>query len=108
MIVHFIRHAQSLANVDKVIAGQADSPLTSTGREQAIAIRPNIPVYDAVYSSPLQRANGTAQLALEKKERLWSMCGPEAFFMLLFTKDICIEHSQLRHAFIGFVIQVNM
>ena len=70
MNVHLIRHAQSQANVNQVIAGQADSPLTPTGRDQATALQANIPDYDAVYSSPLQRAVSTARHALGKDDSI--------------------------------------
>lgn len=64
--IFFIRHGESQANVDQLVAGQTDSPLTKNGVEQAIAairlassegLR-----FDVIVSSPLMRAHDTASV----------------------------------------------
>lgn len=67
MIVAFIRHGQTDWNRDGLLQGSSDIPLNDTGREQAhdafmtLRSRP----WDAVVSSPLQRARETAQIIAE-------------------------------------------
>ena len=66
MKVYFVRHGESVANLNKTFAGQSDAPLTEKGRTQAEAIRPilsEIP-FDKVFSSDLSRARDTQKLAL--------------------------------------------
>jgi uncharacterized phosphatase len=64
MIVAFIRHGQTDWNRDGLLQGSSDIPLNDTGREQArdafmtLRSRP----WDAVVSSPLQRARETARI----------------------------------------------
>jgi uncharacterized phosphatase len=64
MIVAFIRHGQTDWNRDGLLQGSSDIPLNDTGREQArdafmtLRSRP----WDAVVSSPLQRARETAHI----------------------------------------------
>ncbi len=66
MKVFFVRHGQSLANLQKIYAGQSDVPLTEKGREEAAAIAPILASisFDRVYSSDLSRAIETQQIAL--------------------------------------------
>ena len=66
MRVYFIRHGESVANLQKVMAGQTDMPLTALGREQAERVGSylqKIP-FDKVYASDLSRAMDTCRLAL--------------------------------------------
>jgi len=64
MIVAFIRHGQTDWNRDGLLQGSSDIPLNDTGREQArdalMTLR-SMP-WDAVVSSPLQRARETAAI----------------------------------------------
>lgn len=65
VFVHFIRHGQSTANRDKVIAGWTDAALTSRGVEQATSLRDTLSpdLYSSAWSSDLVRAAETARLA---------------------------------------------
>ena len=58
MKLFLIRHGESQANIDRVYAGHVDTPLTGTGIEQAMAIRPILEKisFDRVYTSDLHRA----------------------------------------------------
>ena len=57
----FIRHAESVANVGNLLAGQSDFPLSEKGLADALRLaerlRDDLP--DALYSSPLTRAMQT-------------------------------------------------
>src|SRR5882762_6928889 len=62
--LYFCRHGQSQLNLERIYAGQTDTPLTDLGREQAKlagdradGIQP-----DLIVSSPLVRALETAQI----------------------------------------------
>jgi len=61
------RHGQNEDNVNGVLNGHRDLPLTDLGREQARQLGEGIAEaeleFDAVYSSPLMRAFETAQIA---------------------------------------------
>lgn len=60
--VYFIRHGESVTNLDKRFTGQLDEPLTEKGRAQAALtgeFLKNVP-FAAFYSSDLQRAYDTA------------------------------------------------
>jgi probable phosphoglycerate mutase len=65
--LYFVRHGQSQANVDRVYAGQLDTPLTLLGREQAViageAAR-ELSI-DHIISSPLSRTRDTALIIAE-------------------------------------------
>ncbi|MEO7904318.1 MAG: histidine phosphatase family protein [Candidatus Saccharimonadales bacterium] len=64
MICYFIRHGQSQANADGVLAGQLDSPLTELGQHQAQHEGERLAAegwsFDIIISSPLVRAYDTA------------------------------------------------
>ena len=69
----FIRHGQSMANIDNVFAGHYDLPLSPLGREQAkktaLYLKENFTL-DEIYSSDLARAYETANataLLVEKE-----------------------------------------
>lgn len=63
---YFIRHGQSQANADGIIAGWQDSPLTELGlrqaREAAQAVRESGIRFDLIITSPLSRAADTARV----------------------------------------------
>jgi broad specificity phosphatase PhoE len=68
--IYLLRHGQTHANVDKIVAGHFDSPLTSQGEEQAKKRGEelkSIP-FDAFFSSDLVRAKRTAEfIAAQRK-----------------------------------------
>ncbi len=64
--LYFFRHGQVAANRFHRLCGRIDPPLTDLGRKQAFAcaeIIDRLPQVDAIYTSPLQRARETAELA---------------------------------------------
>lgn len=73
----FIRHAESIGNLEKRLQGWADSELSGEGKMQVkkLAQRLRIEAWrpDHVYSSPLQRAAQTAQALIDEFEV--SICG---------------------------------
>lgn len=60
----FVRHGESEANVQRVFAGQMDTPLTEKGRTQAKAagVAAREQHFDLIVSSPLTRAYETAKI----------------------------------------------
>ena len=64
--LYLVRHGQTELNVQNILQGWHDSPLTARGREQALATRAAFEdrgvTFDHVYSSPLGRARRTAEL----------------------------------------------
>lgn len=64
--LYLVRHGQTELNVQNILQGWQDSPLTERGREQALATRAAFAArglaFDHVYSSPLGRARHTAEL----------------------------------------------
>ena len=64
--LYLVRHGQTELNVQNILQGWQDSPLTERGREQALATRTAFAArgvaFDHVYSSPLGRARHTAEL----------------------------------------------
>ena len=73
-----LRHGQSQWNLENRFTGWKDVPLTKKGIEEAnkagLLIKENKIEIDIVFSSILQRANKTAELALKKKDfvHLWN------------------------------------
>ena len=67
-----LRHGQSQWNLENRFTGWKDVPLTSKGIEEAnkagLLIKENKIKIDIIFSSILQRANKTAELALKKKD----------------------------------------
>lgn len=65
MKLYFIRHAESMANVGDVLAGQMDYPLSPKGMADAAAVAhqfcPATPRLTRILSSPLLRARQTAE-----------------------------------------------
>lgn len=66
--LYFIRHGQSVLNVQKRYGGRTDTPLTSEGRKQAKAAGKAAKGLgiDAIVSSPLSRAHDTAKIIAEE------------------------------------------
>lgn len=68
-MIYFMRHGQSQANADGVIAGQSESPLTVLGKQAALVVAEEIKakgiVFDTIISSPLSRTRDTAQIVAE-------------------------------------------
>lgn len=64
--LYLVRHGQTELNVQNILQGWSDSPLTERGCEQALATRTAFAArgvaFDHVYSSPLGRARRTAEL----------------------------------------------
>jgi len=64
----FVRHAQSVGNVEKRMQGNADFPLTEEGRRQAAKLAQRLrdegwqPTH--IYSSPIRRAVQTTEILL--------------------------------------------
>lgn len=67
--IYIARHGQNEDNVNSILNGHRDLPLTDLGRQQARGLGEGIKVaglrFDAVYSSPLSRAYETATIAAE-------------------------------------------
>ncbi|MEO5338731.1 MAG: histidine phosphatase family protein [Magnetospirillum sp. WYHS-4] len=66
---YFLRHGESTANRDNVIAGRMDSPLTDLGRRQAVEAADRLEgvALGAVYASTLDRALQTARPFAERR-----------------------------------------
>lgn len=64
--IYLARHGQNLDNVNGILNGHRDEPLTLLGEEQARTTATYIKeaglTFDAVYSSPLKRALRTAEI----------------------------------------------
>jgi broad specificity phosphatase PhoE len=68
MILHCVRHGESVYNAEGRVQGQSDVPLSELGLRQSEAVAERLaalPV-QALYSSPLRRAMQTAELVAEK------------------------------------------
>lgn len=65
-MIYFMRHGESQANADGVVAGQTDSPLTARGIHEAEAagcmLRERGMHFDTIISSPMTRAHDTAKI----------------------------------------------
>jgi broad specificity phosphatase PhoE len=59
-VLLLVRHGETAANVDGLLLGRADPPLTDRGRSQARALAAAIPTPQRVITSPLSRAVDTA------------------------------------------------
>jgi probable phosphoglycerate mutase len=67
MKIYIVRHGQDEDNLDGILNGHRDQPLTSKGREQAKAVGQKIKgeKIDIVFASPLKRAFETAEIISE-------------------------------------------
>jgi broad specificity phosphatase PhoE len=67
---YFMRHGESAGNVARIPQGRADFPLSSKGREQAVAAARWFAdqEVDLVLSSPLLRASETAEIIAREAE----------------------------------------
>jgi uncharacterized phosphatase len=78
MDILFVRHGESEGNALGMLQGRLDSPLSPTGREQALRLGTWLRsigfLWDAAYASPLRRAFETAEIVT----RTAGGCGPEA------------------------------
>src|SRR3989344_5671279 len=67
--IYLARHGQDQDNVDGILNGHRDQPLTELGISQAQKLAAHIKdtglVFDHVYASPLQRAYRTAEIITE-------------------------------------------
>ena len=63
-VIILIRHGQTTSNAARLLVGQSDPALTELGERQARALRPFLLNVREVWTSPLQRARATADLAL--------------------------------------------
>lgn len=99
--LYLVRHGETLGNVQKVVIGQMDSPLTKLGQRQAIALGQSemmkkTPFWRR-YSSDLPRTQHTAELIdpthkFTLDERLREIAkGPRQGFPKSFTLDECME-----------------
>lgn len=68
-LLHLIRHARSTWNTEGRLQGQADPPLDDIGQAQVRALVEFLKAepFQAVYSSPLQRARLTAEALAEAR-----------------------------------------
>lgn len=70
--LYFVRHGQTVWNVENKICGQTDSPLTDLGHQQAIAAGEKVKEeglqIDQILCSPLSRAYDTAKHIAEINE----------------------------------------
>jgi len=69
-MIIFLRHAQAENNTKRILAGRTkDVHLTKTGIEQAERIAKYLEPLDisAIYSSPIERANHTAEIVAKSK-----------------------------------------
>ena len=67
--LYFIRHGQSQANADHIIAGSHESPLSDVGKQQseyAGDTAKRFFSFDLIVSSPMKRAKQTADIIAEK------------------------------------------
>ena len=78
---YFVRHGQTVWNVENKICGATDSPLTEYGREQARETGRNILAQkitaDEILYLPLSRAADTARL-ISEMTGIPLPCGAEA------------------------------
>lgn len=61
-IIYLLRHGESVGNLNKVVLGHTNLPLTDKGKEQALLSADYLSKvkFDAIYSSDLARAYSTA------------------------------------------------
>ncbi len=79
--ITFLRHGESVGNLENRFQGHADFPLTETGRAQARALaerwRAEDRSFERVFSSPLARARETAEIVCTALNALPPELDPE-------------------------------
>lgn len=95
--LYLMRHGQTLYNVQKLVQGRCDSPLTSTGIEQAREAsewlaRQGVS-FDRICSSPLGRAYNTACIAREALQKAERASGAARLVPKIEVVDGLIERS---------------
>ena len=72
MKLYVVRHGQTLANIEKIVSGDKETPLTIEGIKEAEALREVFKdiKFDVVFSSPLLRAIDTARIISGKTVRI--------------------------------------
>lgn len=70
MNIYFIRHGETDWNKVRKLQGQIDIPLNEFGRQLALETAPALKniLFDAAYTSPLERAKETMELVLGKRD----------------------------------------
>lgn len=63
-MIILVRHGQTTSNAARLLVGTSDPALTELGERQAKALRPWLSGVREVWTSPLQRARATAELAV--------------------------------------------
>ena len=97
-----LRHGESKWNLENKFTGWKDVPLTEKGVEEAInagrLIKQNNIIFDKIFSSVLQRANKTAEIAIK-----------EAGMKDLFEKDelIYVRNESLNERDYGDLVGLN-
>jgi len=68
--LYIVRHGETEANVDKIVQGHTDSPLTESGEEQVrdVAKKFEDIKFSAIYSSDLGRAKRTAEIIKSNRD----------------------------------------
>jgi len=66
---YIVRHGESIANHEQLVGGHFDSPLSATGKAQALETKNLLGTvhFDAAYSSDLQRAAQTAAIVYDQE-----------------------------------------
>ena len=80
-----VRHGESEANVNHMLSGCMDVPLTQHGRMELEALRDNVdyPVSDRYYCSPLQRCQDTFRILFPDRTPIVRDCFKEIDFRSL-------------------------
>ena len=80
-----VRHGESEANVNHMLSGCMDVPLTQHGRMELKALRDNVdyPVSDRYYCSPLQRCQDTFRILFPDRTPIVRDCFKEIDFRSL-------------------------
>lgn len=99
--LYLVRHGETLANIQKIVVGQSDSPLTKLGLHQARELGQSSALHKTLfwrrYSSDLERAKHTSRLidehhTFELDERLREIAkGARQGFPKSYTLDQCME-----------------
>jgi len=66
----YIRHGQTIANINNIFGGHSETSLSELGKNQAkkagADAKTNLPKVDVIISSPLSRAYDTAKLVANR------------------------------------------